>query len=140
MEQTNLNNSVNQLKGMLGFLTPNITFIVNACFAVVAFLFFILQEGFMNVEMMTTSSIIFKYAGGILGFIIMLGLTVAAVAMPLKTNRLASGVNFFIAGFMILFSLFGIIPWKIITILNLILILLPWMCFTFIKKGDEVRL
>lgn len=135
MEQNDLNNSVNQLKGMLGFLTPNITFIVNACFAVVAFLLFLLQ-GEYGINL---TSIIFKYAGGILGFIALLGLTVAAVALPLKTNRLAAGINFFIAGFMILFCLFSM-HWGILTILNFILILLPWMCFTLIKKGDEVRL
>lgn len=140
MEQTDLNNSVNQLKGMLGFLTPNITFIVNACFAVVAFLLFILQGIDAGYDSITLVSFIFKYAGGILGFIGLLGLTVAAVAVPLKTNRLASGVNYFLAGFMILFNLIGMYHWGILTILSLILILLPWMCFTFIKKGDEVRL
>lgn len=136
MEQTNFNGNLNQIKGMLGFLTPNISFIVNAAFAVVAFVLFILQgeSGF------TLISMIFKYAGGILGFLALLGLTVASVALPLKSNRLCTAVNYFIIGFMLLFNFLAVYSWGVISILLLILVLLPWLAFTFIKKDDEIRL
>ena len=137
MEQSNqLNENVKQLKGMLGFLNPSTSFIVNAAFAVVAFVLFILQDGIVG----SVISYMFKYAGGILGFLLLVGLIVAAVASPLKKNNLCANLNFFIIGFMLLYNLIGIYHWSIISILLLILILLPWAVFTFLKKDDEVRL
>lgn len=120
---------------MLGFLNPSTSFIVNAAFAVVAFVLFILQGDGISVI-----SLLFKYAGGIIGFLVLLGLVVASVAYPLKNNKLCAGVNYFLAGFMLLFNLLGVLHWGIITILLVILILLPWMLFTFLVKDDEVRL
>ncbi|MDE6199159.1 MAG: hypothetical protein K2L55_09545 [Muribaculaceae bacterium] len=136
MEQSNqLNENLKQIKGMLGFLNPSTSFIANAAFAVVAFVLFILQgEGISMVSLM------FKYAGGILGFLVLVGLLVAAVAYPLKKNKLCTGVNYFMIGFMLLFNLLSVIPWGIITILLVILILLPWLAFTFLKKDDEIKL
>lgn len=137
MEQSNqLNENVKQLKGMLGFLNPSTSFIVNAAFAVVAFVLFILQENYG----VTAISGMFKYAGGILGFLALVGLTIAAVTYPMKKNKLCANLNFFIIGFMLLYNLIGIYHWSIISILLLILILLPWAVFTFLKKDDEVRL
>lgn len=136
MEQSNqLNENVKQLKGMLGFLNPSTSFIVNAAFAVVAFVLFILQGeyGF------NLTSIMFKYAGGILAFLALVGLTIAAVTAPMKKNKICAGVNFFLIGFMLLFDLL-MMHWGIITILLVILVLLPWAVFTFLKKDDEVRL
>ena len=40
---------------------------------------------------------------------------------------------------MLLFDLL-MMHWGIITILLVILVLLPWAVFTFLKKDDEVRL
>jgi len=137
MEQSNpLNDLVKQIKGQLSFLTPSVTFIVNAMFAIVAFVLFILQsDGYTSLV-----SMLFHYAGGILGFLAILGLTVASIIAPLKKNSLCTFVNYFMIGFMLLFNLLAVLKWGVITILLLVLILLPWMAFTFIKKGDEVRL
>ena len=129
------NEIVKQLKGMLGFMTPQITFIVNASFAVVAFLLFILQgeHGF------NLAQIMFKYAGGILFFLAFLGLTASSALCPLKNKKLNTGVNYFLIGFMFLTNLLSI-HWGIITILMVVLVLLPWALFTMIKKDDEVSL
>ncbi len=136
MEQSNqLNENVKQLKGMLGFLNPSTSFIVNAAFAVVAFVLFILQENYG----VTAISGMFKYAGGILGFLALVGLTIAAVTYPMKNNKLSANINYFIIGFMLLFNLLAIY-WGIITILLVVLVLLPWAVFTFLKKDDEIRL
>lgn len=136
MEQSNqLNENVKQLKGMLSFLNPSTSFIANAGFAVVAFVLFILQgeDGF------NLTSVMFKYAGGILAFLILVGLTIAAVTAPMKKQRLCPAVNYFLIGFMLLFDLL-IMHWGIITILLVILLLIPWALFTFLKKDDEVKL
>ena len=128
------NEIVKQLKGMLGFMTPQITFIVNATFAVVAFLLFILQG-----EHSSLASSMFKYAGGILFFLAFLGLTALSALCPLKNKKLNTGVNYFLIGFMFLTNLLSI-HWGIITILLVVLVLLPWALFTMIKKDDEVSL
>ena len=142
MEQSNLlNENIKQIKGMLGFLNPTTSFIINAAFAVVAFVLFILQDAGAGVfGSITLVSVLFKYAGGILGFLVLLGLLSLSVAGPLKAKKLCTGVNFFIIGFMFLFNLMGLLHWGIITILLLILILLPWALFTLLVKGDEVKL
>ena len=129
------NEIVKQLKGMLGFVTPQLTFIVNASFAVVAFLLFILQgeHGF------NLAQIMFNYAGGILFFLAFLGLTASSALCPLKNKKLNTGVNYFLIGFMFLTNLLSI-HWGIITILMVVLVLLPWALFTMIKKDDEVSL
>lgn len=137
MEQQNpLNDILKQLKDALGgFLTPQVTFITNAAFAVIAFLLFILQgeHGF------NLASVMFKYAGGILFFLAFLGLTVASAVGPLKCKKLCTSVNFFLIGFIFLTNLLSI-HWGIITILLVVLVLLPWTVFTLIKKDDEVSL
>lgn len=132
------NEIVKQLKGMLGFMTPQITFIVNASFAVVAFLLFILQG-----EHSSLASSMFKYAGGILFFLAFLGLTALSALCPLKNKKLNTGVNYFLIGFMFLTNLLSfhlLFHWGIITILMVVLVLLPWALFTMIKKDDEVSL
>lgn len=129
------NEIVKQLKGMLGFMTPQITFIVNATFAVVAFLLFILQGDYG----FNLAQIMFKYAGGILFFLAFLGLTALSALCPLKNKKLNTGINYFLIGFMFLTNLLSI-HWGIITILLVVLVLLPWALFTMIKKDDEVSL
>lgn len=128
------NEIVKQLKGMMGFMTPQITFIINASFAVVAFLLFILQG-----EYSSLASYMFKYAGGILFFLAFLGLTAFSALCPLKNKKLNAGVNYFLIGFMFLTNLLSL-HWGIITILLVVLVLLPWALFTMIKKDDEVSL
>lgn len=144
MEQKNpLNEIVKQLKGALGgFLTPQVTFIINSAFAVVAFVLFILQPylGLMGYKSVSLISVWFAYAGGILGFLVLLGLTISAIALPLKTKKLSPCLNSFLIGFMFLVGLAMIPRLGVITILLWILILLPWALFTLIKKGDEVSL
>lgn len=131
----NLNNSVNQLKGLLSFLTPSTTFIVNAAFAIVAFVLYILQDaGYSNFV-----SFMFNYAGGILGFLVLLGLTAGAIALPLKKKRLSMCLNTFIIGFMLL-SCMLFMHWGIITILLVVLILFPWLLFSLLMNGEEVKL
>lgn len=132
------NEIVKQLKGMLGFMTPQITFIVNASFAVVAFLLFILQG-----EHSSLASSMFKYAGGILFFLAFLGLTALSALCPLKNKKLNTGVNYFLIGFMFLTNLLSFhlaFHWGTITILMVVLVLLPWALFTMIKKDEEVSL
>ncbi|MBR6746737.1 MAG: hypothetical protein IKL83_05100 [Muribaculaceae bacterium] len=129
-----INEIVKQLKGMMGFMTPQITFIINASFAVVAFLLFILQG-----EYSSLASYMFKYAGGILFFLAFLGLTASSALCPLKNKKLNAGVNYFLIGFMFLTNLLSL-HWGIITILLVVLVLLPWALFTMIKKDDEVSL
>ena len=133
------NEIVKQLKGMLGFMTPQITFIVNATFAVVAFLLFILQGDYG----FNLAQIMFKYAGGILFFLAFLGLTASSALCPLKNKKLNTGVNYFLIGFMFLTNLLSfhlLFHWGIITILMVVLVLLPWALFTMIKKDEEVSL
>ncbi len=137
MEQTNqINESVKQLKGMLGFLNPSTSFIVNAAFAIVAFVLYILQgEGGYNLV-----SVLFEYAGGILGFLALVGILAGVILYPMKKQRLCAGLNYFFAGFMLLSCLLFMFHWGIITILLVVLVLIPWMLFTFLKKDDEIKL
>lgn len=151
MEQSNqLKENVKQIKGMLGFLNPSTSFMVNAAFAVVAFVLFILNDaciittesGFKNIFRGGTPNMInvfFQGIGGILGFLILLGLVAGTILAPMKKQRLSLCLNFFVCGFMLLSSL-AFIRWNVITILMVILILLPWMLFTYMMKDDEVRL
>ena len=139
MEQSNQpNESLKPLKDLLSFLTPQTTFIVNAAFAVVAFVLFILQDitGFGP----SLISWEFKIAGGIIGFLVLVGLLIAAITVPLKTNKISPCVNIFLIGFMFLFNLMAVTKWGILTILLLVLILLPWALFTVLKKDDEAKL
>ena len=57
----------------------------------------------------------------------------------MKNNKLSANINYFIIGFMLLFNLLAIY-WGIITILLVVLVLIPWAVFTFLKKDDEIRL
>lgn len=151
MEQSNqLNENLKQIKGMLGFLNPSTSFIVNAAFAVVAFVLFIMndaciittEKGAMAIfgggypKMITA---FFQGIGGILGFLVLLGLIAGTILVPMKKQRLSVCLNFFVGGFMLLTSL-AYIRWNIITILMVIIVLLPWMLFTYLKKDDEIKL
>lgn len=136
MEQPNqLNDSVNQLKGMLGFLTPSLSFIVNAALAVITFVLFLLIDfGFGY----TMTKLLFDCVGGIFAFLIILGLFAGAILAPVKTGRLATCINTFLAGFLILSAL-AFFHWGAVTIL-MVLFALVWMLFTVIKKDDEIKL
>lgn len=128
------NEIVKQLKGMLGFMTPQITFITNASFAVVAFLLFILQGGHFSF-----ANNMFDYAGGILFFLAFLALIASSALCPLKSKKLNACVNYFLIGYMFLTNLL-LLRWEILTILLVVLVLIPWALFTMIKKDDEVSL
>lgn len=136
MEQPNqINDSVNQLKGMMGFLTPSISFIVNAALGVITFVLFLLIDFGYGYTM---TKMLFDCVGGIFAFLIILGLVAGAILAPMKTGRLAACVNTFISGFMIL-SAMAYFHWSAVTILMVIFALI-WMLFTVIKKDDEIKL
>lgn len=136
MEQNQANALVNQLKGMLSFLTPQITFIANAAFAVIVFLFFLLS-GFLGESSISHATVLFKTFGGILAFLVLIGLVLGAVLMPMKSGKLCANTNMFIAGFVALTMLSA--PMNALGIFALIFSIL-WIAFTAIKKGDEVKL
>lgn len=122
------------LNAKLAFIDPKITFIANAAFAFLVFLLFMLApQGWGSLQV----SILFKYAGGILSFLVLMGAMVAAGLLPLFTKKLCPSINYMLGFFYFMICLLSF-NWGVVVILNVLLVILPWMFLTFLKTDEKV--
>lgn len=127
---------MDKLREMLGFMTPMITFIANASFALLTFVVFILCP--VGYGKTLASYMLSVVPGATLTFIILLVATGAAIALPLFTKKLVPCLNYNI-GIVMFMLLLCFTPWNAVTIIWLILLFIPWMILTLAKTGEPVE-
>lgn len=136
MDFSAINSVIANLRGKLTFLNPLMIFIINAAMSFLAFLLFFFQDS----GYYTLFGTVFHYAGGILGFLILLGLMAGTIALPLLTKRICTCLNLFLIGFYFLGGLFFVMPWNAISVILVLIVLIPWAAFSLLVKDDIVKL